>query len=469
MLFPWPSQQGLSKFFIIIILGCIVLIFVIVLFILVSPKESPPQKITLTMWGVWDETTDWQGIIDAYERSHPYVTINYAKKRYEEYERLLVEGWAQQPNAGPDIYALPNSWINKFKHKGYITPMPANTTVTYFRTEKILFKTETKFKNITEPGLTPNDISRDYIDVVYDDVVFDESVYALPFGVDTLVLYYNKDLLDQAHLAQPPSTWADFATTVANIAVVDGQDNVLRAATALGAYKNVPRAHDIVSLLMMQNGATMVSGDTVAFDKASAADSEYYPGVEALRFFTDFSWPVKSVYTWNSNMPNALDFFADGNLTFFFGYKYQESEIQAKSQGLRYAIAPVPQVNPENEINFANYWTYTVAKQTSANKIDEAWDFLQFASEPDRIKPYLEASNQTSVLRSVLNEQLGNPDQSTFARQALTAQSWYHGLKPETAEEYFAEMITDATAHTVDTSDLVKTTARKIQLEYSTQ
>jgi len=459
------NNKGLSKLMIVIMLGVIVLIIGGVIFIIIGSGTTPePKPVTLTIWGVWDETSDFESVIDAYRKAHPYVTINYSKKRYEEYENLLISGWADEPSTGPDIYAIPNSWVNKYKER-YITPLPESTKVAFYRIKKVLFKKETEIKYITEPSLTINDISRDFIDVVYNDVIFDGQIYALPLGINTLVMFYNKDLLNIAHLAQPPRTWNEFANVVSKIAIVDEQNNILRAGAALGTYDNISQASDIVTLLMLQNGTSMVTGDSVTFDQPSAYDVSYFPGEQALRFYTDFALPEKAVYTWNEQMPKALDFFAEGKLAFFFGYQYQESDIQSKSRGLNYAIASMPQVNPENEINYANYWVYTVAKKTK--NIDEAWDFLQYAAEAKRVKPYLESSQQTSVLRSILNEQLADPDQSLFAQQALTAQSWYHGNKPAEAEKHFGEMIQNVVNNTMDIKQAITMAVKKIQAGYS--
>lgn len=456
------SKKGVSKLFIIIILGVIALVIGGVVFIIIGSRSNPPpQPVTLTMWGVWDETSDLAGVIKTYERLHPYVKISYSKKRYEEYEDLLLKAWAT--NTGPDIYMLPNSWVNAYR-QDFITPLPKSTTVSFYRTKKVLFRKETEIKPITEKSLTPNDIKRNFIDVVYDDVIFGNTIYALPFGVNTLVMYYNKELLNIAHLAQPPQTWNDFAAITPNITIADEQNNIIRAGTALGTYDNIPRSSDIVTALMMQNGTAMATGSAVTFQLPSSSDPTYYPGEEALRFYTDFASPEKTTYTWNAQLPNALDFFAEGKVAFFFGYPYQEPEIQTKVRGFEYSIAPLPQINPQNEVNFANYWVYTVSQQV--RHVNEAWDFLQFAASEKYVKPYLEQAHQTSVLRSLINEQLSDPDQGLFARQALTAKSWYHGKKPKEAEGYFAEMIKTIANKEVDIRIALAAAAKKIQADY---
>ena len=58
----------------------------------------------------------------------------------------------------------------------------------------------------------------------------------------------------------------------------------------------------------MQNGAQMTdTSGAVTFVKETAKD--YTPGIEAIKFYLDFASPTKSVYTWNSKMPNSFDAF----------------------------------------------------------------------------------------------------------------------------------------------------------------
>ncbi|MFA5134968.1 MAG: extracellular solute-binding protein [Patescibacteria group bacterium] len=457
------KRTGLSKLFIVMVLGFIALVILGVVFIMLFQNPvTPPAKQTLTVWGVWDDTSDLREIIDGYQFLHPYVTVNYVKVRFEEYEDMLIKAWAK--NTGPDIYMLPHSWVNKFRSDEFIAPMPVATNVYYYTTKKVLFQEQTEITPATEPSLTPARIKSDFVDVVYGDVVFNDQIYALPLAMDSLSMYYNRTLLGYARVAEPPVTWDEFTGVVTRIAVLDAEDNIIRAGAALGTYDNIPRASDIVTLLMMQNGTNMSDGKGVYFNTASGSDGTYFPGQEALRFYTDFAKNSKSVYTWNSTMPNALDSFADGRLAFFLGYRYQDEEIRSKASGIDYAIAPVPQVNAQTPISVANYWLYTVARQSPRSEL--AWNFVQYAASNQQVRPYLANTGQVSALRAVINEQLQDPELAVFAQQALTARSWYHGRSPEEADEYFGIMVETVAAGTAGIKDAIDLAANKIQQGY---
>jgi ABC-type glycerol-3-phosphate transport system substrate-binding protein len=457
------NNKGLSKMIIVAVLGFIVVVIGVVVYQVIKPKPVIPKNITLTMWGVYDESTDVADMIASYHKAHPYITINYLKKRPEEFEDALIKGWAT--DTGPDIYALSNTWVNQYR-TDFISPMPATTRIAFYATQKVLFTTETKITYAVKPSLTTADIKRNFIDTIYDDIVFDGKVYGLPFGINTLVMYYNKDLLNKAHMAEPPSTWNEFISAVNAITITNDNNEVVRAGAALGTYNNIPNASDIITLLMLQNGTAMTTGNKVTFNLPSASDGTYFPAEEALRFYTDFASPEKEVYTWNDKVTtNAFDLFAQGNVGFVLGYRFQESEITSRGMSSdAYGVAPIPQITPENEINYANYWVYTVAKKSKHT--NEAWAFLQYGADAKRAQPYDQKTKQSSVLRTVIKDQINDPDLGVFAEQALTSHSWYHGKNPQKADQYFADMIKSVVDNAAEIKQAVTLTALKIQQEY---
>jgi len=454
------NQKGLSKILIIAIFAFLALVIGVIIWQIVKPKIQPPSKITLEVWGVWDESDDLKYMFSKFQSYHPYIAIKYTKFRSEEYEDALVRGWAT--DSGPDIYALPNSWIGKYKDD-FITPLPNKTKIAYYVKEKVLgFKEETKIEIRSENSLTINDLANDFIDVISDDVVFDGEIYGLPLSIDTLAMYYNKNLLNVAHIVQPPATWAQFIEAVNKITLLDANDNIIRAGAALGTYENIPRAQDILLLLMMHNGAVLESGGKVGFDKPiTEYGTTRFPGKLALEWYTDFSSPVKEIYTWNDSMPNALDAFADGQLAFFFGYKYHDDQIKEQATGLDYGVAPMPQVDVSYEVSYPNYWVYTVSQKTKNS--DEAWNFIQLAASEKRVINYLNKTGYPSVRKNLLSAQIGDPEVSVFAQQALTAQSWYHGTQPVKTDEYIAEMITSVISGQSTIEDALSLTAKQIE------
>lgn len=409
------------------------------------PKEAT-RPVELTWWRVFDDYDTVSPMIDAFRRLHPNVTINYRRLRFEEYEEELLNALAE--DRGPDIVSIHNTWIGKYQAK--LLPAPASITLPF-----TYIKGSIKKEQVTEvqkvPAPTLRGVREKYLDVVAEDVIRpefvrqdlppEEKIFGLPLSVDTMVLYYNRDLLNASGIPQPARFWSEFQEHIKRLTKIDN-GKIIQSSAGIGGDENIPRATDILSVLMMQNGAEMTDDNgNVAFDRIPAAltDRQIPPAEEALAFYTDFANPTKEVYTWNANLPDALELFVQGRLAYFFGYSYSLSTIRARAPKLRLGIAPLPQIEQNPEINFANYWVESVARKTTHPQ--EAWGFLQFINEQEQVRAYLARAKRPPALRALIAESSEDPDLTTFVSQLLTAKSWYRGVNPGGAERVLLEMI----------------------------
>ncbi|MFA6428548.1 MAG: hypothetical protein WCW02_03335 [Candidatus Buchananbacteria bacterium] len=430
----------MTKKFITFLSLTLLIVFTTMGFSCTSSQPTVAAPVTLKYWRVWDDQENFTDIINAYHSLHPNVTIEYKKLRYEEYEQALLEAWAE--DRGPDIFSIHNTWLKKYQNK--ISPLPAQTTINYQTTNKTWFKTDTTVTNKITPTLTARQLKDNFVATVYDDVYFDNNIWGLPLSVDTLVMFYNRDLLTAAGVATPPTNWLDLQKATFKITKKSKDDTITVAGAALGTGKNISRSFDILSLLIMQNGGKMVdANNNPSFNTlpAELRGRTETPGEGALTFYTDFANPTKEVYSWNTQMPNSLDAFVSGKVGFFFGYAYQWPLIKTQAPNLNLGISSVPQVDSNYPVNYANYWVETTAKKIDNTKLNWAWDFIQFATNAKQVTGYLNRAQKPTALISLIDKQKENEDLRPFAEQLLTAKSWNRGQNPNLAEQYFIEMI----------------------------
>src|SRR5680860_10645 len=422
------------------------------------------EPITLTYWRVYDGQDAFDKIIENYQILHPFIHIEYRKLRYEEYENELLNALAE--DRGPDIFSIHNTWVRKYQSK--IAPMPESITIAYMVTQGTI-KTEIVPELRTSRSLTLKEIRDNFVDVVGKDVVLsDNKVYGLPLSVDTLAMFYNKDLLNNAGISEAPKYWnREFLQTIKKLTKQDAKKGLIQSGIAMGGSANIERFSDILAVLMMQNGATIINDDNqVVFNVVPdfARDTGYNPGLEALRFYTDFANPTKESYSWNSDLENSLNMFINGNLAIMFGYSYHIPLIKAGAPKLNFSVAKFPQIegNPPTNINFANYWIETVSKKSKHSV--EAWDFIQFITKEEQAKNYLEVTKKPTALRSLISTQKTDNEISVFVDQILTAKSWYRGANVQAAANAIKEMIDAVVNNTNEkTQSVINIAASKVQ------
>lgn len=419
--------------------------------------QQATKPITLNYWRVADGSDVFQDIIQGYKAAHPYVSINYRQLRPEEYEYELLNALAE--DRGPDIFALPNTWLGKYDKK--ISAMPATLTIPSTVISGT-FKKEAKTVLTTKNTITIKSLKERFIDVVPKDVVRDGKIVGLPLSIDTLVMYVNRGLLDQAGIAEIPKDWNGVVEAVKKLTVVNSQGQIIQSGAALGRGDNIERATDIVSLLMMQNGAQMASDDgkQVSFQLPDRTNNTN-PGLQALQFYTDFANPAKEIYTWDAGMPPALEAFLQGRVAFYFGYAYHLPIILGRAPKLNLAISSMPQVaGVTRPVNYADYWVEVVSQKTKY--ANESWDFIQYAAL-DQVKSYLAKAKRPTALRSLINEQKQDVDLQIFAEQLLTSGSWYRGQDGPGMSTIMREMIGAMNKGETIPIDVLNTTAQKIQ------
>ncbi|OHB21399.1 MAG: hypothetical protein A2939_03685 [Parcubacteria group bacterium RIFCSPLOWO2_01_FULL_48_18] len=382
-----------------------------------DPMNQPRgEETSIVMWGVYDPISFYDAAAaNYYAQKNADAKIIYYQMDPETYEEDLLNALAA--GEGPDIFMIHNTWIPKHFNK-------------------IWYANESMVTAATAEPLFP--------EVVMGDFAPQGSVYALPLSIDTLALYYNKDLFDQAGIALPPKTWSEFEAAADKLKKIDRvTGKVIRAGAALGgSAKSISRAADIVSLLMLQRRAQMVSD---GFDRATfgAETGDLFsgsnPGLEALEFYTKFANPYALQFTWSDDFSTAIDAFSEGSAAMMLGYLSEQPNIREKNPFLNFGIAPMLQQNPDAPVNYASYWGYTV--RANSENYHAAWDFILFlTTQEDQARVYMDASGKPPALRALIGEKINDSRLGAFARQSLTARSW---LQPDSraVDAIFSDMI----------------------------
>lgn len=451
---------------VLLILG-ILLIPIIPIVLVVSgvlkkgPTAVPP--VTLTVWGTDDQSKAFAPLIAKYRATHPYATITYQTVAADDYAQHLLQAWSQ--GTGPDIFFSPNVWIGQMAN--YAVPMPADLTVPVVKTTKGLFGVTRQIVQTHISAPTVNATASAYVDGVASDVIRDGQVWALPLSMDTLVLYYNKDLLNNAKVFEPAKSWPELATQIESnhLTVTDTEGHLVRSGVALGTSNNVPYASDLLQLLMLQNGATMVTPEKrVAFNQSA--------GLTALNFYTSFARSTKTTYSWDGNQTNAHDAFIQGKVAYFFGTLADRATIEASS--LNWSVAPMLHLAAEGDndassgstryIDTARYPVMMVSKASStAGRATQAWSFLQFSSQAANVKDYLAVTGGLSGQKSILVTQKDDPKLNIYAGQLLTAKTWYHGSGGPSIDKYFNDLITSVVSGQADAQEALDLAAKQVE------
>ncbi|MEK7589500.1 MAG: sugar ABC transporter substrate-binding protein [Patescibacteria group bacterium] len=410
------SFTSSNRLLYILVVSIALLVFLTIVLILRGLGGNSTERITLEFWGVYDATDTYNNVIRNFESQHSNVKIIYRQFSFNDYERKLVDSLAA--GSGPDITMIHNSWLPK--HGDKLIPMP-----------------EDKLPGYNKALMTLKEFQEQFVDVAFEDLVSNNRIYAMPIYMDTLALYYNKDLLNAAAITEPPKTWDVFNDNVSRLTRFDESGNIIQSGAAIGSARNINRSTDILMSLMLQSGVQMVN-DELTNATFTRSVSNINVGETALRYYTEFTNPNKQTYTWNNSQHYSIDAFVEGKTAMMFNYAHQVDIIRGKSPRLNFSVAPMPQLSSTDAVTYANYW----APAVTINSLhpNEAWEFIAYLASREGSLDYLTATKRPAARRDIIELQRDDSDVGVFAVQALTARSWYQA--DNTAiEGIFADMI----------------------------
>lgn len=360
-------------------------------------------KTFLEFWGIFDKQEDYQTAFNGFQTANPGLEIHYTKFDNEkDYFDAILEALAS--GKGPDLIMIPSNGLQK--HLNRLQPAPTT-------------------------AININVLRQMFPQVVEQDFVSGGNIYGLPLSLDTLALFYNRDVFDQAAI-NAPSTWEDFKKATIKLTELTAGKTIVKSGAAIGGTrKSIHSAPDILMLLMMQNGTTMINQQ----NQASFASMQ---GENALNFYTQFSNQKSDAYTWDDGFEYSLDAFAKEKIPMIIDYASAIPEIKARNQFLNFAVAPAPQPQgAQKTVAYPNYWGYAVTKQSRNQNL--AWQFIiQLTTQ--QAENYLKVVKKPPALRSLIAKNLNDLDLGVFAKQALIARSWTQA-DSEAVKTIFDQMI----------------------------
>ncbi|MDE2116412.1 MAG: extracellular solute-binding protein, partial [Patescibacteria group bacterium] len=334
---------------------------------------------------------------------------------------------------GPDMVLLPQDLILKELNKFYVVPFANYSERTF----------QDSFIQEGELYLTSN------------------GVIGFPFTVDPMVMYWNRDTFSNAGVSEPPVSWAQFFDLAPKMTIKDSNNNIVESALAFGESTNVAHFKDILSLLSLQAGTPIVAADSQGNLKSeldASIGQGLVPGEEALSYFTQFSNPLKTIYSWNRAMPLDRDAFVAGQLAVYFGYASELTAIRAANPNLNFDVAMVPQSGTK-KLTFGNMEAIALLK--SSKNVSSAFTAAVTLTSAPLATEWSSETGMPPVRRDLLATLPGDAAASIFYQSALISIAWLDPNREATAQ-VFSAMVENVISGNLLVSDSVKAASDSI-------
>ena len=333
-----------------------------------TPLVGAADKTVITVSSWWG--TEAGGALDtfkqAFEAANPDIEVKYniIPSRYADKLLTMLAG-----GDAPDVAMLAMDRVAQFASKNALTSLDKYMEKSY-----------------------PLD---DLWDSLKPALQYKGLYYAVPRDCTTNVLYYNKQLFDEAKVKYPDATWTwqGFQDAAKKLTKRDKGGAALQYGYAFRTYS------DGWYSWIVSAGGRMVNEE---YTKSTMSDPA---AVKAVQFLADLTTRYKTALAMDDatakSMGDPGDLFRTGRLAMMLqdvaaSYKF------AESKELRWDIAPMPLVK-KGAPRANRLWTNTWALPKGAKHPEAAWRFLRFVGGPEGQKISADKHLGIPAMKSIAN------------------------------------------------------------------
>lgn len=294
-------------------------------------------------WAMGREGEVVSQLIPEFERAHPGIRVDVQQLPWSAAHEKLLTAFAG--DVTPDICQLGNTWIPEFAALNALEPLDAR---------------------VAASGVIAPD---DYFGGIWSTNRVGDTLYGVPWYVDTRILFYRRDLLARAGFDAAPRTWPEW------VAMLDAirQQNV---PDRHGIVLPVNEFEPLVALALQQDDPLLRDGDRFGnFRSAGFARAlDFYAGM----YRAGYAPPVAS-----SDIANMWNEFARGRFVFFVSGPWNIGELARRMPpGLQASWATAPLPGPDGPGASIAGGASLVMFHRAHGK-PAAWQLIEFLSRPD--------------------------------------------------------------------------------------
>ncbi|MEA3334415.1 MAG: sugar ABC transporter substrate-binding protein [Chloroflexota bacterium] len=367
-----------------------------------EPAAEEPTSVLWAFWGSPEEATTHQNVADAFMAENPDIKIDLMVEPWSDYFTKVQTLWASgDSSAIPDVLFL------------WPTPRYAADGV---------------LENL-DPWIEKSGYDLgDYWPALLESAMYDGNVFGFPRDIGLEVLYYNKDVFDEAGLAYPDETWSWDALLDASevLTVVEDTGRVVRHALGMEGGK--------YQLWVGQNRGSILD-DMRNPSKCTLTEPA---AVEALQFFGDM---MENNYAMrDANLSQAggdAAVFQSGQVAMIIQNASRVSAFNGADMNYDVTVVPFPNGGQRSASAGGAAW---VMSSGSDNK-EEAWTFLSWLQSTDGGQKIYTASGEIfpalqSTARSDAFLESGQPpaNRQAFLTEGENARVGRFGYFPEWGE-----------------------------------
>jgi ABC-type glycerol-3-phosphate transport system substrate-binding protein len=412
--------MNISKFQIITLAIFVVCIIAGVAgFALYKGKSSTTALPAITIWGTFPAGTFSNYVSTINNTLSDQLSINYVEEKPETFTQDFVNALAT--GRGPDAVLIPSDMILPQQNKLTLIPYKAFP-------------------------------QRSFMDTYIQEAqiyLFPDGILAVPFTVDPLMMYWNRDTFNAAGLAAYPRFWDEFTGTTQNsglaqkLTTKDANGNIRKTALAMGDFSNITNARELFGSLILQLGNPItVQSNGIAQSTLKSLNA--INPAPAVDYFSQFVDPSNINYSWNRGLPNDKTAFLSSMLATYFGFASEIADIRNKNPNLNFDIAPLPQIRQGGlKASYGRMYGFSLVR--ASQNANASYQIISILTTPDHLKQLSQTMYLPTVRNDLIAQGSTDPYITIFNQAALTSRTWLDA-SPAQSRQIFGDLVQSITS-----------------------
>ena len=281
-------------------------------------------------------------LVPEFERTHPGVRVEVQQLPWSAAHEKLLTAFAG--DSTPDLCQLGNTWIPEFAALNALEPLDAR---------------------VASSGIAPDD----YFSGIWDTNRVGDTLYGLPWYVDTRLLFYRRDLLSQAGYAAPPRDWNEWVAMLSSI-----RDEHVRGRSGIVLPQN--EFEPLVALALQRDDPLLRDGGRYGNFRSAGFG-------RALTFYAGMFRNGYAATRATSDASNIWNEFARGNFVFYISGPWNIGELERRlPRDLQQSWMTAPLPGPDGPGASIAGGSSLVIFRASRSK-NAAWQLIAYLSDPD--------------------------------------------------------------------------------------
>lgn len=304
-----------------------------------APSQNGP--VVLRFWAMGREGEVVRELLADFERSHPGIRIDVQQLPWTAAQEKLLTSFAG--DVTPDLCQLGNTWIAQFAALGALAPLQDRAA---------------------RPGTVQGG---DYFGGIWASNRIGDSLYGIPWYVDTRLIFYRRDLLAKAGFGHAPADWNEWMRMMA-VLKRKSPDNY-------GVLLPLNEFEPLLALALQQDTPLLRDGGRYGNFRSPAFR-------RTLQFYLDVFRQGLAPRVTATQISNVWDEFGKGYFSFYISGPWNIGEFKRRLPAYKqdsWMTAPLPGPNGPGASSAGG--SSLVVFEHSKHK-NEAWQVIEYLSQP---------------------------------------------------------------------------------------